>query len=147
MTASTAGSNEVAAQFLKFGVVGTVGFVVDAGALHALLALTDLGLYLGRIVSFLLAATTTWALNRTFTFAGTADAPRLRQWARFVSVNAGGGAVNYGVYAALLLTFDGLRAVPIVAVGAGAVAGLAVNFTASRRFVFRSTQSAPDALN
>lgn len=138
MTASTVGSNGVTAQFLKFGVVGTIGFVVDVGALYALLAVTDLGLYVSRIVSFLLAATTTWALNRTYTFAATADAPRLPQWVRFVTVNAGGGAVNYGVYAALLLTFESLRGFPIIAVGAGAVAGLAVNFTASRRFVFRS---------
>ena len=131
-------SGKTAAQFVKFGLVGVIGFLVDASALYGLLAATDLGLYLSRIVSFLLAATATWILNRTFTFSDAVDAPVLPQWLRFVTVNAAGGLVNYGVYVVLLLTFEALHGLPIVAVAAGSLAGLAVNFAASRRFVFRA---------
>ena len=74
-------------QFLRFGLVGTAGFVVDAAALTAAMAL-GLGPYGGRVVSYLAAVTFTWAMNRRFTFAGAESAPwggamgplRRRQW-------------------------------------------------------------------
>src|SRR3954454_14137207 len=49
-------------EFLRFGVVGTVGFVVDAAVLMAAIAL-GLGPWLGRVLSYLLGATTTFGLN------------------------------------------------------------------------------------
>ena len=51
-------------QFLRFGVVGTLGFLVDTAVLYLGLAL-GLGLYLGRAISYLAAASANWALNAT----------------------------------------------------------------------------------
>ena len=51
-------------QFLRFGLVGTAGFVVDAAALTAAMAWLGLGPYGGRVVSYLAAVTFTWAMNR-----------------------------------------------------------------------------------
>ena len=83
-------------QFLRFGVVGVIGFVVDAGTLAILLNLgLGLGLYGGRVVSFLLAMTVTWALNRRFTFRD--DNPeKAKQWARFAVVATLGGLRRLG---------------------------------------------------
>ena len=92
------GAGRVAAllEFFRFGVVGTLGFLVDAGVLLAAIAL-GLGPWVGRLVSFLAAATVTYSLNRAWTFrrrtgGGGASAG---QWARFVVVNLGGFAANY----------------------------------------------------
>jgi putative flippase GtrA len=127
-------------QFLRFCLVGVVGFVADAGILQVLLANTRAGLYLGRVVSFLIAATLTWALNRWFTF----DAVRGslvssgRQWRRYVALTALGAAINYGVYAACLAEFALTRKIPALAVAAGSVVALAFNYLAAKYLVFRS---------
>jgi len=123
-------------QFVRFAAVGVAGLAVDTAVLYGALAL-GAGLYSGRVVSYLAAATTTWALNRQFTFASHADESKLAQWAKFLAANALGGLVNYSVYAALVATSPLVVTMPVIAVCAGSIAGLAVNFTLSRKFVFR----------
>ena len=55
----------------------------------------------------------------------------------FMLANLGGFVLNRGTYA-LLVTFVAEAAnQPVIAVAAGAIAGLLVNFTLSRRLVFR----------
>jgi len=122
-------------EFLRFGVVGTIGFVVDTAVLYAGLAL-GLGLYGGRAVSYLVAATTTWALNRAWTFRGRGDGPVHQQWALFLLVNLVGFAMNYGTYAALIAFVPLVAAHPVLGVAAGAVAGMFGNFVLSRQLVF-----------
>ena len=111
-------------------------------ALSAALKLLELDVYSGRVFSFLVAATTTWALNRRFTFTGaggrTDSGSPARQWLRFLGANALGGAVNYAVYAAIV-TFTTLgAALPVLAVAPGSIAGLAFNFTISKFWVFKA---------
>ncbi|HEY3785389.1 MAG TPA: GtrA family protein [Steroidobacteraceae bacterium] len=128
---------QIVRQFFAFGAVGVAGFVVDAGVLTLMLRTTHAGPYLGRVVSFLCAATFTWALNRVFTFRDHATHHTLgAQWLRFLAANAIGGCVNFGAYSLLLSTVAFFAATPVMAVAAGSLAGLAVNFTLSRTFVF-----------
>jgi len=124
-------------QVLRFGVVGVAGFVVDAGVLLGGLAL-GLGPWLGRVLSYLAAASTTFALNRAWTFRDAGRARPLRQWGLFLAVNLVGFACNYGTYAALLGLVPLVSAYPVLGVAAGSLAGLAGNFLLSRRFVFRA---------
>jgi len=125
-------------EFLRFAAVGVVGLFVDMAALTVALELLHLDVYSGRVVSYLAAATTTWALNRRFTFAPVVETSALRQWAKFLAANALGGLVNYGVYAAIV-TFTALGAAwPVLGVAAGSIAGLAFNFTVSKRWVFKN---------
>jgi putative flippase GtrA len=125
-------------QFLRFGVVGTVGFVVDSAVLLGLMAL-GLGPYAGRILSYLVAASSTFALNRAWTFrTARRDAPLAAQWGRFVLLNMAGFAANYGTYAALIAGVPLVAANPVLGVAAGSLAGMFINFGLSRRFVFKS---------
>lgn len=124
-------------QFLRFGVVGTAGFLMDAAVLTAMLAL-GAGPYGGRVVSYLAAATLTFALNRAWTFASAERAPVARQWGTFVALNLLGFAANYGTYAALIATVPLVATHPVLGVAAGSIAGMFINFAVSRRFVFRS---------
>jgi putative flippase GtrA len=129
---------KVIEQFLRFGVVGTVGFLVDSAVLLGMLAL-GLGPYGGRVVSYVAAASTTFALNRAWTFrAAPRDAPMAAQWGRFLVLNLVGFAANYGTYAALIATTPLVAAHPVLGVAAGSVAGMFINFGLSRRFVFRA---------
>jgi putative flippase GtrA len=124
-------------QFLRFGVVGTAGFLIDAGVLQLMLWL-GLGPYLGRVVSFLAAATGTWLGNRRFTFQANHARPSHREWLRYVSLMVVGGVVNYGAYVACLMGSALVRTYPVIGVAVGSIAGLAVNFLSSRYLVFKA---------
>lgn len=123
------------AQFLKFGTVGTLGFVADTAVVYALRGM--LGLYAAGMVSYLLVATLNWALNRVWTFRGQGSGPAHRQWARFLAANLLGLVLNRGTYAALVTIVPLCARQPVFAVAAGSLAGMLVNFTLSRRMVFR----------
>jgi len=126
---------EILVQFLMFGTVGTFGFVLDTATVYALRG--RLGLYGAGLASYAVAATGTWAFNRIWTFRGRGAGPAHRQWARFLGANAVGFTLNRGTYA-LLVTFVPLCAAqPVFATGAGALAGMFVNFNLSRSLVFR----------
>ncbi len=123
-------------QFLKFSLVGTVAYITDVCVLY-LSFLVGFGLYNGRVVSYLVAATAQWALNRRFTFAYQGDMRAHHQWAKSVIFMAAGASVNYGIYVLLVMSFDFAAAYPFVGVAAGSLGGLAVNFPLSRKFVFK----------
>jgi putative flippase GtrA len=123
-------------EFWRFTLVGAAGFFVDAAALMLATKSLGLGLYGGRVFSYLCAATFTWICNRRFTFAEGTGSP-LVQWVRFLGANAVGGAVNYAVYAAIV-TFSAVGAEwPVIGVAAGSLAGLIFNFAISKFWVFR----------
>lgn len=126
-------------QALRFAAVGVLGFLVDAGVLMAGRSLLGLDLYSSRALSYVAAVTSTWALNRAFTFKEYASSSKLVEWARFFAANTVGGAVNLGVYAALVNFVPLVREFPVLGVAAGSLSGLGVNFTLSRIYVFRTT--------
>jgi len=122
-------------QFLMFAAVGVIGFLVDTAAVYSLRH--SLGLYGAGMVAYVAAATANWLLNRLWTFRGGSNGPLHQQWARFLLVNLLGFVLNRGIYA-LLVTFVAVCAAqPVYAVGAGAIAGMFLNFNLSRAIVFR----------
>ena len=125
----------VLAQFLRFATVGTTGFLVDTAVIYGTKGW--LGLYGAGALSYLVAATWAWQLNRSWTFAGAGSGPLHRQWAAFMVVNLVGLAFNRGAYFALVTWSATCQAYPVLAVAAGAIAGMFWNFALSRRLVFR----------
>jgi putative flippase GtrA len=126
-----------AGEFLRFAAVGVVGLFADMAALTFALNVLILDVYSGRVLSYLVAATTTWALNRRFTFVAADRASPFRQWLKFLGANAVGGLVNYAVYA-VIVTFTAIGASwPILGVAAGSVAGLCFNYGINKFWVFR----------
>ncbi|MCR6480922.1 GtrA family protein [Variovorax sp. ZS18.2.2] len=123
-------------EFLSFAVVGAAGFVVDVVVLYLLAPL--LGWYGARVLSFLAAATATWALNRRYTFnARSANGSVLREYLGYLVTMLGGAVVNYGAYVLVLHWVTGAWA-PAAGVALGSCAGLVVNFLSARYLVFRA---------
>ena len=122
-------------QFLRFGAVGAAGFLVDTATVYATKG--QLGLYGAGAAAYLTAATFTWLLNRIWTFRGQGSGPVHRQWMMFLLVNLAGFVFNRGVYAILVTVSTVCAENPVIAVGAGAIAGMFSNFSLSRRLVFR----------
>jgi putative flippase GtrA len=123
-------------QFGMFGLVGLIGFTADTGTVYALRH--TVGLYVAGLAAYLSGATVTWFFNRRWTFRHVISAdPWYVQWRKFLAANLTGFVINRGVYA-LLVTFVDLAArQPVIAVFAGAVAGMTLNFNLSRKLVFR----------
>lgn len=127
----------LACQFGKFGVVGVIGLGVDTAVVYALVFGAGLEFFAARLPAFLAAATATFALNRAFTFRGAAGEPLHRQWAKFIAANAFGGVVNYAVSVGLESSLPVVEAHPFLAVAAGSIAGMFLNFAASKHLVFK----------
>jgi putative flippase GtrA len=121
-------------KLLGFGVAGGLGFVVDAGVLAFLLDQTPLGPFLGRLIAIALAMTTTWLFNRTFTFGRSGHSLAVEGF-RYGSVGVTAALVNYGLYAALLLTLPSLQ--PFAAMIFATAASMFFSFFGYSRFVFR----------
>jgi putative flippase GtrA len=128
----------LARRSVSFGGIGVAGLIVDMAVLHLMLSAFGLGLYSGRVVSFLAAVTATWLGNRLVTFRDRRSPRYTDEWFRFLAVNAPGGAVNYGVYAFLVTHVPVFAEHASLAVAAGSVAGMLFNFTGSALIVFRS---------
>jgi putative flippase GtrA len=122
-------------QFIRFGIVGTVGFVADTGIVYA--TRHAIGIYGAGVVAFAGAVTVTWLLNRVWTFRGLGSAPMHRQWAMFAATNSLGFVLNRGTFFILVTVSTLCRAQPVIAVAAGCLAGMLSNFHLSRRLVFR----------
>jgi putative flippase GtrA len=124
-------------QLLRFGMVGVAGFLIDVAVLYMALALLGTGPYTGRALSYLVAASSTWYLNRRVTFADSRSTAPGPEWLKFVFFNVGGGSLNYATYAAWLHYAGSSSLAPAWGVALGSLAGLCLNFTLSRQLVFR----------
>jgi len=128
-------------RFLRFGIVGACGFVVDTFVLYLLHRRLGLDPYSARAISIFTAMNFTWMGNRLITFrahAATTPSEMAGEWARFLLTNALGAAINYAVYAAIVRFAPPPVNNPFVGLAAGVAVGLAFNFTLSKRVVFRA---------
>jgi len=126
-------------RLMAFAMVGGAGFAIDGGVLALLFHGLGADPYGARAVSFSCAVTATWLLNRRFTFHDLrAEAEGARaEYVRYLMVQILGALANLGVYAAAMITIPDLARWPVAALGLGAIAGLAVNYTLSLSVVFR----------
>lgn len=121
----------------SFVLIGVIGFAVDGGVLTLLSLGFGSNLFVARGVSFPLACLATWWLNRNFTFAATAGRRRGAEYRRYLFVQTGGAVANLAVFSWLVMVSAEMRALPILPLAVGAVAGLAVNFSGAKLWVYR----------
>lgn len=124
----------VSSQFLKFAIVGSIAFVVDAALLLIAVEVLHWAPEVARILSFLGAVTTTWYLNRSFTFA-TQAAPSVKEFVSYVLAMSFGLAVNYAVFVVVIRLNDIASAYPVLALVPATLAGMVINFLFSRRIL------------
>lgn len=129
---------------MRFVAVGGIGFIIDASFLSALMRFMGMGPYGARAVSYLVAATCTWALHRTFTFNRPHWGSWIYQWGRFLVANAFGGILNYGIFCALVAEILFFSRNPVLALALSSAIAVAVNYVVSARAVFApSKMSSP----
>lgn len=122
-------------RFFRFALVGALGFVIDASILTLLVNVLGYGHYVSRAVSFTLAVTVTWWINRSWVFqAGT---PTSREYSGYFLVQMVGAVTNLGVYVLVIELVPGLAAMPVIPLAVGASVAMLVNFLLMRRLVYR----------
>ena len=122
-------------ELARFAVAGVLGVIVDVAILYLMLAVGS-GPFTGRAISFISAVCVTWQFNRRYTFNSRPGVSAWREWWSYLGAMLFGGAVNYGVYTALILLCRDIPLLPLLAVGAGSLAGMTVNFINAKYFVF-----------
>ncbi|PTB20776.1 GtrA family protein [Trinickia symbiotica] len=130
-------------ELARFLMAGVVGFLIDTGMLYLMLWL-GLGYFAGRAVSFLCAVWTTWQVNRRYTFTPDRRQSIWAEWWRYLTAMSVGGGVNYAAYSAVVSLLHPAPWLPLLAVAAGSIAGLLVNFATAKWWVFKRTKPITD---
>ncbi len=123
-------------QFFRFGIVGGIGFCMDAALLYLGINVLGLGRITAALFSFPPTVTVTWIGNRLFTFRHAPRVQASKQLAKFATVCAIGLIFNRGTYALLVSTVPLVYQYPILGLLGGTCAGMFFNFFAAKRHVF-----------
>lgn len=134
------------ATFVRFAIVACTIAGIDIGALYGLHEGGHINVYASRAVSYFLAITAGYFLNRHFTFHHHRRFRKvIDDLLRFYSVFAVGGLLNYGVFVAVLGVGQQLELnpfetfwLPFVGVWIGGVIGMTFNFFYSHKLVFQA---------
>jgi putative flippase GtrA len=81
-------------RFIKFGLVGTLGAILDFGVMNLLTNLTNMSLVLAGTVSFICAVASNFFWNRLWTYPESRSRPLLSQLGMFFLVNLAGVAIR-----------------------------------------------------
>ena len=127
----------------RFVLVGGVGFCVDGGILMLLYQHLGLGVLVARLVSFSLAGTTTWYLNRRLTFTPPLSSRPRDEWTRYLAVNGLGALLNLSVFILAIEMVPSLAPYPLIAFAIASLVALVFNFLGSKYLVFHREQTGP----
>ena len=122
-------------ELARFAIVGAIGFSVDASVLHFLVAKAGWSPFAARALSFPPALTSTFLLNRAWTFKSL-RIPAVQAYGAYTLIQIAGALINLAVFALCVLLIPVLYQWPLIALAIGAGVSLLFNFFASRRLVF-----------
>ncbi len=96
-----AANRREAERFVKFGMVGVLGTVVDFGVLNLLILGTGMAKAVANTCSFTVAALSNFVWNRLWTFPESRERPLGHQLTQFLAVSVGGYAINQALFLSL----------------------------------------------
>lgn len=123
-------------RFLIYLMVGSLGFIVDAGLVAVQVHVLGIDPYVARGPSFAAAVTVTWMLNRAHTFKGLERHSVGKSYRRYVLAQVVGGLTNLAIYALAIANIPICAKYPVAAVAIASGFGLVVNYALARLFVF-----------
>lgn len=127
-------------QFIKFGVVGGTGTIVDLGFYNLLAIVFGYNIYIARLVSFILAATNNYILNRKWTFRSQ-DKKIAAEFGKFFFIATIGLFMNLGIMRLLqpwAMRFDSQLLQKNIPVLIAITVVLVWNFLANKFWVFKA---------
>lgn len=122
-------------RWLRFSIVGGIGFVVDAGILVILVHIFGLDAIKARTVSFVAAVWVTWRLNAKVTFKDLRN-DSTPKFYRYLMVSILGLGLNFGTYTALIAMSVLMARYPVIAVAWSSLLAALFNYWGSLKFTF-----------
>lgn len=118
-----------------FLVSGLIAFSVDALVLLSLTRWAGLDPFSARIIAIALAMVAGWLSHRRFTF-NVVMPPTIGEFGRYAAVAWTAAALNYAVYAFILIFFPNIT--PLVAMVGATVVAMGFSYLGMRFGVFRN---------
>jgi putative flippase GtrA len=128
---------------LRFGLVGVAGAAVHIGAFWLLQRATGLDNGIAWILAFFAAATSTWAMNRAFTFQDRASQKHAAEWLRYLAIAGAGAVAHFAVFQLAIRLVPLFQQHPALAIIPGSLASFAVTYAGASLLVFRSARKNP----
>ncbi|WP_420548628.1 GtrA family protein [Curvivirga sp.] len=122
-------------EVIGFLIVGGIAFFIDTGILQ-LLTFVGMDPYLARAVSFTLALTFTWWMNRNHSFK-VSSKPTWKEFFAYASSVSFGGAINWLVYIFVLELYLTNSDYPAIALVPATAISMCFNFLVMKFVVFR----------
>lgn len=123
--------------FTKFAITGGIGFIVDASVFLICHELIHLDNVTSRIISFGLAISVTWLINRNWAFRHRRTTNALSEYGRYTASQTLGAAINFGVYIAAISMSLWFKQHPLAALTLGSLATVLFNYISAHRFIFK----------
>ena len=126
-------------RFIRFGLVGGVGFVVDLGVVFALVYVFELDPVVARIPAWITAVSTTYLFNLLFTFRSTRlklvdRKQKLARYGLYILSQLGGGVLNILSF----FLFVSLFGVPwSIGIVVGTLLGMILNYLGAATVISR----------
>jgi putative flippase GtrA len=93
--------------------------------------------YFARLLSFAVAVTATWLLNRHWTFRDRKSPARGVEYMRYLTVQTSGALINLSVYSACLFFSEWMLSNPVAALAVGSGVAMVYNYLGAHHFAFR----------
>lgn len=120
-----------------FVLAGLCALATDTAVLAILTRIAGISPFIARPFGIALAMVVSWIINRTLTFSSTSP-PSVIEFGKFAGVSVTSQAVNYGVFASLLLLFPAL--VPELALFLACFVSMFVSYAGFRFGVFQNAR-------
>ncbi len=124
-------------QLIRFGFVGTIGFIVDALILLILAKFLNFDIAVSRFFSFLSAVLVTWILNRTFTFNVKNNHSKKREYLYYLVIQSIGAFFNYSIFIFLIKNNSFFEEYLIITLAIASLTTMFFNFINTRIFIYR----------
>lgn len=123
-------------KFVRFGVVGASGFVVDIGIYTLLSSVIGIPHLVARGCSYWCSASWNWIWNRTFTFSDAEKTRKFPQWGKYLGMCLISFVPNWGTYYLLTTYIPFFMEYHQLALVAGVGAGMLFNFSMASLVIF-----------
>jgi putative flippase GtrA len=130
-------------RMLRFGLVGFAGAAVHMGGFWLAQQFLGLGNSTAWSLSFLAAATSTWFMNRRFTFQDRARANQRDEWLGYLAVAAFGAGAHFLTFHGAIRLIPFFAQHPALAIIPGSLASFVVTYSGASAFVFRKARKSP----
>lgn len=131
--------------WLSFGLVGSIGFLIEATILTTLTQFVAWTPWQARLPSFVTAVLVTWVLNRRHTFANRGLQHRSLEALFYAVIQGGGAIVNLAIFGVCLWLAPQLSRMPVIPLAIGAIGGFVFNFFISGKLLYARLRPARDA--